>query len=447
MIFRRFWWKIGWRVGLILGLSFLLSYTLQQTGYIIVPIVLALLLLLVSGSLIYFIHRIKRDISSMLLSIKQGDFTKTFKTIQKDDQLYEALQALMEEFQKLNIQKESHYHYLQTVVDHVPIPLLSYHEQEDIELLNPAFKNLFNIPYLNNLEGLTRIDAALPQSIRELKPGEKILTKLVYKGELISLSIQATEFRMQDDQYKVVSFQNIKNELDEQEVESWQKLIRVLTHEISNSVMPISSLSKLSLEITSDDEGNKRDPNELEPDDLEDLHTSLKTIEGRSRGLMSFVQSYRSLTHVPKPDFQPMKIQGLFANIQELKGRELKEQGIQLSVSDPGNVTITADQTLLEQVLINLINNARDAFTPDIDNPAIELGASQKDNKTLIELKDNGPGMDQETMQNIFVPFFTTKKNGSGIGLSLSRQIMRAHKGRIVVRSAPGEGAAFVLEF
>ena len=268
---------------------------------------------------------------------------------------------------------------------------------------------------------------------------------MLKEGELKNLSLRATEFILKNNHYKIVSIQDIKSELEEKEVESWQKLIRVLTHEIMNSAIPISTLSSVISQMLEDEQGNPLPLSDLEDDISEDVLGGLKTIESRSKGLVKFVDAYKSLTKIDPPKFETVSLKKLVADITKLLKPDLDGRQIELSIEIDKSHKVKGDSELLAQVLINLLKNAMEALEDMKGKIAIEskiLGG-----RTVLALSDNGPGIEPDILENIFVPFFSTKKKGSGIGLSLSRQIMRLHKGSIAVQSKLGVGTTFVLTF
>jgi len=261
------------------------------------------------------------------------------------------------------------------------------------------------------------------------------------------LSVYVTEFKLQDVPHKLVSIQNIKEELEAQELESWQKLIRVLTHEIMNSVTPVSSLSNAINEMLTEDGGKRKPINQIPADDLDDMYNSLKTIEERSKGLLNFVSTYKNLTRLPRPNLLPVRLEELFNHVLNLMKKVMDKQNITLEVKIEGSdLTIYADRDMIMQVLINMLVNAKDALDRRKDKK-IKLSAFRLREKVFIQVFDNGPGIDQESIDKVFIPFFTTKKKGSGIGLSLARQIMRLHKGSIYFTTEEGKGTTFTLEF
>ncbi len=251
-------------------------------------------------------------------------------------------------------------------------------------------------------------------------------------GISVQFAIYASDIRLEDEQYKLFIIQNIQKELEEQEMDTWKKLTRVLSHEILNSITPISSLAATAnLLIT------KKEV--LTPSDAEDLHQALYTIEKRSRGLMQFVQNYRRFARIPDPDFQVLPVATLFKRIENLTQNQVQLASVQFRISiKPENLQIKADPDLIEQVLLNLMTNAIEALS-ETDQPNIQLIAEMNDKSNMIiSVTDNGSGIEQGMLSKVFIPFFTTKPDGSGIGLSLSRQIMTLHGGSIRVESDPG---------
>jgi two-component system nitrogen regulation sensor histidine kinase NtrY len=314
--------------------------------------------------------------------------------------------------------------------------------------MNVAAKRLLKVNVINNVDELSVLSKPLVEALRTIRSGNKILVKLVSNNELSQLSIYATEFKMRNKHYTLVSIANIQSELEEQQMEAWQNLIRVLTHEIMNSVTPIISLSSTASTLVEELDRNIRSGQSLASDGLEDVKGALTTITKRSEGLLHFVDDYRNLTRVPAPNFQIVKVASLFGRVQQLFAERFHEKRIGFSTSViPDNLEVTADPDLIEQVLINLVLNSIGALS-NSTAPQIRLESEiDKSGGVLIQVIDNGPGIPEELYDKIFVPFFTTRKEGSGIGLSLSKQIMRLHKGGITVRSIPDKETVFTLRF
>lgn len=399
-------------------------------------------------SLFRYVDRTNRDLAKFLSSIKYSDFTQIFSTENYGGTFKELgveFNEIINRFQSTRKEKEESLRYLNAVIQHVGIGLFSYNSEGKIEFINNAAKKLIKVTNLSNISGLQQVNILLAEKITTLKSGEKITFKYVDDSELLQLMIYATGFKLKDQVFTIVSLQNIQSELEEQEMEAWQKLIRVLTHEIMNSITPISSLAATANKMLSEFSVSE---NKVHKESLEDIISAINTILKRSEGLMHFVDNYRNLTKIPRPVFQIIEIKKLFDRIETLMRRDIEEKGISFRCSvNPQSLELTADADLIEQVLINLIINSRQALE-GTQNGEIKLTATLDDKgKILIQVSDNGTGIPEDIQEKIFIPFFSTKKNGSGIGLSLSRQIIRAHGGTIRVNSVQGKETVFSLRF
>jgi len=451
MVFRRFSINILSRTAALCGSVFLLFYLLTATSLVATPFIVGALIVVQVYSLIHVVQRTNRDVARFFSSIKYSDFSHNFTSSVKGasfEELNNAFSEVMEEFKKERREKEEHFRYLQTVVQHVGIGLMAFTPEGDVELMNVAAKRLLKVNAIKNVSELSVASKPLVEGLRAIRSGDKVLVKLVNNNELSQLSIYATEFKMRNKHYKLVSIANIQSELEEQQMEAWQNLIRVLTHEIMNSVTPIISLSSTASMLVEDLDRNVKSGQSLTSDGLEDVKGALTTITKRSEGLLHFVDDYRNLTRVPAPNFQIVKVASLIGRVQQLFAEQFHEKGIAFSTSIiPDNLEITADPDLIEQVLINLVLNSIGALSNSAA-PRIRLeSAIDTSGGVLIQVIDNGPGIPEELYDKIFVPFFTTRKEGSGIGLSLSKQIMRLHKGGITVRSIPDKETVFTLRF
>jgi nitrogen fixation/metabolism regulation signal transduction histidine kinase len=404
-------------------------------------------------SLTSFLEKTNRLVSNFLESIRYTDFNQTFQIEglgASYEELKKAFNDVILDFQKIRSEKEEHYHYLQNVIQHIGVSLIAFQKNGKVEMLNNAAKKLFQVNNLRNILLLKNFSPELTTTIMNLKSGESAMVKVQDKENLLQLAIHCTDFKLQDKIITLVSIQNIHNELEEQEMESWQKLIRVLTHEIMNSIAPISSLSSTIHTMLKpiDDAILKKEYQAINQDMFNDIYDSIKTIHKRSEGLLHFVETYRNLTHVPKPNFKLVSIQEIFSNLQSLMQEEFNENNIRFSMEiSPESLTFMADGELVEQVLINLIKNSIHA-TLAKEEPQITLKAFLgMRGKVVLQILDNGSGITHDAKDKIFIPFYTTKKNGSGIGLSLSRQIIRLHGGTIHVQSEPEKGTEVTLKF
>lgn len=451
MSFKYFRLKIVLRV-LFIGLMMLIViYSFNQDKWYVTSAVATLVTLILLVELIYFTEAIKRELSKFLLSIKHKDFTSSYPTVssKKDSfpELKQAFTEIKQDFQEIRIEKELHYQYLQTVFEHAKSAIICFEPDGGIQLINEAAKQLLEVKKLQSINEIESINAELHQLILNSKPEHEDLVKVTLNQKLYHLNLQSSIFKLQDRTYKLISLHNIQNALEEQEMESWKKLIRILNHEIMNSVTPISSLSSALNKMLKNKDGEKKALNLIDADDANDLYESIETIESRSKGLLKFVTTYKQLSKLPKPSFAEVNINGLIKHITTLLKPEFKKQQIEVLIPNiEKELILMIDHEMIEQVLINLILNAMQAIK-DNGNKIIEIEAYTSNNNTIVRVLDNGPGIEAEVLDNIFIPFYTTKKNGSGIGLSLSRQIMRLHKGTISVQSKLGEGSIFFMNF
>lgn len=412
---------------------------------------LVVLLAVQTYLLIYYAEQSNRRLSKFLDSIRYNDFATTFSS-NVNGKTYEHLNASFNEvirlFKNTRAEKEVQYNYLQTVIQHINIGIIAYRKDGEVDIVNNAIKRLFGINNLNHIQQLNTIDESIVHKLLNIKAGDSILIKLLKEDEVLQLAVVATEFKKEGEEYLLVSFQDIHAELEAKEIESWQNLIRVLTHEIMNSITPISSLTTTVNQMVFDEESMNIKMNALDSGEMADVKLALETIGKRSEGLLNFVEIYRNLTRIPKPDFRHIPVFDLFQNVEQLFAVQLRENNIHFSYKiSPETLHLTGDPDLLEQVLINLVLNAIQALK-DSPNPEIKIVSRfNRNNRVIIEIADNGKGIKPDLLDKIFMPFFTSKKEGSGIGLSLSRQIMHMHKGSIHVKSINKKGSVFTLLF
>lgn len=451
MVFRRFRIQVIFRLLLLAISFFLLFYLVDKTRYNITAIIIVGLIIYQTFILIRYVERTNRKLTLFLQVIRYSDFSSTFsdRGLGKSfEDLNSAFMEVIEQFKKHRAEKEEHYNYLHTVVQHINIGIIAYNSAGKVDLFNTAMKRLLrtrNIRFLSDLDG---VKEGLSNTLQKLKSGERTLIRLFINDELLQISAFATEFRMRGEHYTLVSLQDISSELDEKEIESWQKLIRVLTHEITNSITPISSLASTVREMLLDEDHDQVLLKALDGEDLEGVQGAIDTIQKRSQGLLNFVEVYRNLTRIPKPNFRYFKVREIFERSEHLLKPKMQELGISCSNRVfPPDMMVTADPDLVDQVIINMILNAMDAVKGKEDGEISVLATMNNNNRVVVDIKDNGSGIKPDIMDKIFMPFFTSKKHGSGIGLSLSRQIMHLHKGSITVKSNPGEGTTFTLTF
>jgi nitrogen fixation/metabolism regulation signal transduction histidine kinase len=451
MIFRDFRFLAILRVVLLIGTIFTLVFLIQQAQHIVTSLILGGILVFQVVDMIRFVETTNKKITQFLESIRHSDFSTSFSDPglgKSFTALNKELTNVITEFKSTRTEKEEHYNYLQTVVQHITIGVIAFRKDGKVDLINNAVKKLFRINYLKELAELKKVKSDLPETLMSLKSGDKTLIKIFIQDEFMQVAVNTTEFRMRGEDFTLVSLQNISSELEEKEIESWQRLIRVLTHEIMNSITPISSLSMTVTDMLFDKTGDDLRMKKLDNDDIDAVEKALKTIQSRSQGLLNFVEIYRNLTRIPKPNFRHFPVKEMFDRNLMLLKPKLEQMNIRCACSiTPDNLMLTADPDLVDQVIINLMLNAIDAVKHK-ENPQISARALANNNgKVVIELSDNGYGIKPDIIDKIFMPFFTSKKDGSGVGLSLSRQIMHLHKGSIAVKSLPEEGTMFTLTF
>lgn len=451
MVFRTFRVQVVARLLLLTGLVLVLLWGLVNTSWEATPIVCGVLALLVVADLIRYVESTNRQLAGFLEFVSHHDFAVGVPIREKGEsfgRLEAAYDTLASEFRHLNREKAANHRYLESLVEHISSALVCLDDHGTVTLMNGHAKELFGTPYLNSLKSFRRIDTRLPELIGGLVDGSRTLVSLKLADEPLQLALYATEFQLLGRHYKLISFQNIRDELEQREIDYSQKLIKVLTHEIMNSVTPIIALTKLVEDRLMNKDTGRLKAGPLDAEERDDLARSLASIESRGNGLLGFVQAYSSLTGLPRPKIRDVGVEALFDRVVSLMAPELEADGIELegSVEKPG-LLVHADPDQIEQVLINLVKNAAEALNGRRDG-RIRLRAGQDQRgKVQIRVADNGTGIDPEKLEDIFVPFYTTKRKGSGVGLSVSRQIMSLNKGVISVKTAAGRGSEFTLRF
>jgi two-component system, NtrC family, nitrogen regulation sensor histidine kinase NtrY len=452
----KFMAEINWkspvmpRVALLTGTVFLFCFFIFSKGDWLFAILFLGLSVYQIKLLVEYLDRSNENIAAFLDSIQFDDLSYSFKT-QSDDpivqRLHEQLNEALLKLRSSRREKDSEFLFFKNIVMHVAIGLIVFKEDGKIEIFNSAARRLLKINKAENISDLAEVSETLLSTFRKLRTGGRELMRLKVGDDLLQLSIYAIELTLRGENVKLISIQNIQSELEEKEMEAWQNLVRVLTHEIMNSVTPISSLAGI-VEEELKQQLDTSTPQPLSREQMGDIHLSLQTISKRSEGLIHFVKEFRSLTSIPKPKPIQIPVKTLLEELAMLHRKEVMEKQIHLTITVyPEDLTIVADKNMIEQVVINLIKNAIQAFE-DGGDKLIELKASLTDkSRPMISVKDNGTGIDPEAMEKIFIPFFTTKKTGSGIGLSLSRQIMRQHQGTLTVKSTVGKGTEFFMRF
>jgi two-component system nitrogen regulation sensor histidine kinase NtrY len=447
MIFNRYEWRLLLRVFLMFLALIAAAFVIVKGLYLYLVIFIPLVTYAVI-EMIRFQKKAQEEVNQFVESIHYRDFSRHFDVRRAPNELKplrKGFNDINTTFKLISRERETQYHYLQKILELVDTGILSFEEETgSISWINEAFKNLISIPYLKTVHSLEKREPALYLELIKVKPGDSKIITITRNQQLVKILITASVMRSDDILYKLIAFQNVSEALDETESKAWQKLLNVMTHEIMNSVAPISSLADtLKNRLQSPEIANS-----VQSSELEDLELGIDTIKRRSEGLLKFTESYRSLNKITKLDLNKIMVRDLFENLNSLMRPTLEKKNIELEIilRDP-TLAIQADINLIEQVMINLVVNAIEAVK-DREAPRIVLsGEIQSNNKTLVKVTDNGLGMPPELLDKIFIPFFSTRKTGSGIGLSLCKQIMLLHKGNIQVQSTEGKGSSFILQF
>lgn len=446
--FRDFRAKVLLRV-IFLGMSMgLFMYMITKPNMYFAAILMFGVIVFQLVEIFRFVSQTNRKLTRFLESVKYSDFISGFSADNKLGKSFKdlnrAFNEVLEAFRKARSEKEEHWQYLNTVVQQVRTGILSFDTEGNVQLINANARKFMGITSIRNIRELNPVNPKLYQAIKKVESGKSELYK---GGNDLHLTIQSTDLRIRGVDVKLVTLQNIQPELQQQELEAWQNLTRVLRHEIMNSITPISSLTSTLREILDHDMEKKNGHYELKEEGAEDLREGLFTIENRSKGLIKFIDAYREYTSLPRPNKTTVRLKELIEKVSQLMKPELKKTNIAFHYECASEyLTIQADVEMIEQVLINLLKNAIEALA-DTPDPRLEMIGRYDESAVLIEVTDNGPGIIKEALEHIFVPFYSTKRTGSGIGLSLSRQIMQMHGGTITVESEPNVKTTFTLKF
>ncbi|MFC4874594.1 sensor histidine kinase [Negadavirga shengliensis] len=450
MGFRSFSLGILIRVIAIVVTAYVGLYFFLKENSVAQGLVFVIIIIFLASNLISFGNITNRKITRFLESIRYSDFSSSFT---KDSKLGRSFREMnmsfnevIEAFKKTRAEKEEQMLFLQIMIQHINTGIISFDSRGKIGVINGAAKQLLQIPQFKDINDLGKISIELLKNVLRLPPGGSFSIRI---NNELHLNVQSAAFKMEGQSWTLLSFQNIKAELQKNELQAWQNLTKVLRHEIMNSMTPIASLASSLGSILEEDLKEEENGNlVMDKDSYLDLSEGLETISKRSAGLVSFVNAYRDYTNIPQPVPSFFSIRELLDNICVLLKEEMVQAGIHLKVEvAPSNLNVYADQDLIQMILINLIKNAKEAMENTYNRTIILKAGVNKQSFPFIQVIDHGEGIVPEAMERIFVPFYTTKKTGSGIGLAISRQIMNLHKGSLGVESVVGERTVFTLDF
>ena len=456
MVFRRFNAALIALAILLALVSYAFAWSVNQDYKLVTSASLGLLWLSLILYIIYHMNRTNRDLERFIMSFHFEDLSilyDTEKAHRSDKKLYTAFNRVILAFRDLRNQKEQDHLLFRSTVEQTGAGIVVFDQSGRVEISNQAFHNLFGIQGISHINQLKELHPAGHKTLINIKPGKQELLNIILTepkafvpDDKKQVILNSGEMIMGDRNLKVITLQNIKHEIEQQEIDAWERLLRIMNHEILNSVSPINLLTASLIQLFQKD-GKPVQPGDVDQHKIERTLLGLETIGKRGKGLMDFVETYRAITRLPEPVLKDLQAGVIFQGITNLLKGDLEEYGVGVEISVmPADLNIRADETLLEQTLINLVKNAMEAVR-DQDDKKIRLDAFLHDDRPVLSISDNGPGIASDVMENIFTPFFTSRKGGSGIGLSFARQVMRMHHGNIGVNSMLGTGSTFTLSF
>ena len=449
MVFSRFIGSILAVVAAVVGTSILLGIYLQKPEFPVTISLLVLALVMETSALIWYLTRIRRDLLKLINAMSNDDPTMQFSRVSRDpyfSAIHKGFNALIRDFRLVRLDREAQQRFFEETVNHVQFGLVAFNRSGEVKMVNQAFLELFGMEKMVKLDDLEQVSPDIPGFLKEFSLGRETLKKMDLSGNAYHLIFLSSGFVLQGEEIILVSVRDISREMDQNELEAWQKLLRVLRHEILNSISPIKLIAG-NLSERLQPTGRPLALDQLKEDEIEDIKTGLETIHRRASGLSVFLDAYSNLYRIPEFRPEQTSILPLLQRISGLFKEQTEQQEITLEVScqDP-DLQVTLDERMIEQVLINLVKNAIEALKTQSAR-SIKLSASTSKKGVVISVEDTGTGIPDDQVESIFMPFFSTKETGTGVGLSFSQHVMRLHDGQIRVNSVPAKGSTFHLHF
>jgi len=441
--------RITLRLAMIFTVMLALALMIGQQARLFSVLAILIILLTLIAELFYKLNRTNRIIESLLESIRSGDYNLKIQERAKGlayDNLADSAQTIIKAISSAKIEKETQYQYLQTILQHIHTAVLTLDESGEPELINPLALNILGIYNTMRPEWSTveKNSPVFAEAVKSLGESGRQMIRLSSTPWGKQLLILLNTVKLGGKRIKIITFQDIEPEIEQKEMESWQTISRIMAHEIMNSLTPLSSLTETGIMML-EKEGQVRKLEELSQHTIDNLYTALHTISDRNEALAKFISNYRQFSRIPEPEKKEIRVSEMLDEITGLHRARCEEKGIACSIrTGPENLVVLADDVQLKQVLINLVKNAMEAVT-DIKKPRLEITVKRILHQVSVEVSDNGKGIRADILEKIFVPFYSTKADGSGIGLSLSKQIIRKHGGQISVKSEPGKGSTFIV--
>lgn len=450
MGFNRFSVLLAGRLFLLMVSLLAVTYLILTPGFHATTFLVICVIIAQAIEVFRFVSKTNAEVTRFLDAARYADFSQQFNMRGLGagfGELGETFTVILDRFKAARAGQEEELRHLKALIEHVPVPLLSLHSDDHITLWNNAARRLFGSAHVTNLGHLSQFGDDFSKQIIDVGVGDRRLATFISEGTEQQITIAATQIIIGGHVEKLVSLQDIQSELDIVQLQAWQDLVRVLTHEIMNSITPVASLAKTAVDLVNDVSEQVGDAPEI-IEELGDVKDAVNTVARRSDSLMHFVSSYRSLTRLPPPVKNHIKLSDLFEQVTKLATHDWQAKGIELHTEiDPSELDVSADREMVEQILINMLQNAEQALS-STPNPSVSLKARlNRRGRVTIEVNDNGPGIPPEISKKVFVPFFTTKQEGSGVGLALTRQVMIAHGGSVNLTEREGGGTHFTLTF
>lgn len=450
MGFRLFSLLLTIRLVLLFITVWSLAILVINPGFMAASLLVTGIAVLQISEIVRFVKLTNDDLTRFLDAMRYGDFGQKFDHAGMGAgfiELGEAITDILERFRIHRGHQEEELKHLKALIEHIPVPLMSINNGGKVTMHNNGARRLFGAAHVARVADLKQFGDDFRKRVMTIEPGERQLVSFKADGIEQTLTIASTQINSRGNIERIISLQDIQSELDVAQLQAWQDLVRVLTHEIMNSITPVSSLAKTSTGLVEDVIKKAKGQDEL-VSELMDVRDVVDTVARRSDSLMHFVQSYRRLTRLPPPKKVPLSIHKIFEDAVRVATVDWQNNGIIIEQEiATKKLEVSADPEMLEQTLINLLKNAEQALEKTKDAKVTLMAKINKRGHIVIEIADNGPGISDEVASKIFVPFYTTKRDGSGVGLALTRQVMIAHGGSVNLAKTSGGGATFILTF
>jgi nitrogen fixation/metabolism regulation signal transduction histidine kinase len=437
------------RVVLLVAMSLVFGLIFTRPEYFFSQVIVGAVIALQMLEMIHFARRSNKELTKFILAIKYGDVSVNFsgdKLGRDFSDLADSFREVIAAFNKVKIEKESQYLLLQAIIDKISFGIIAFNEDDEVLLINQSAIDHLRIERTKEWNYIKKHSSEFTSQIENMVEDGRKLVELGQGTDTQQLSVYNHTIVLLGKYCRVITFYDIQDEIEQKEIEAWYKLIRILTHEIMNSATPLTSLTDTILMLLENQNGMQKNLREISEENIKDVRTSVNTIKKRTEGILQFVEAYRKLTDIPHPEFEKIRIGDLIDSALALLAPEFKKRNIISKVSIvPEDLQLRCDKTLLEQVLINFLTNSMYSLEKQID-PMIKVNISERGSKAMIQVYDNGKGIEAEVLKKIFIPFFSTRDGGSGIGLSFSKFVILQHGGRIKVESEVNKGSLFTIE-